>query len=203
MAPYHLARGSQPGHETDHVRHVTRMLACSIARVGACRGYARDSSGRIPVPARWLSMAANGHAWCHAARRQLLIAGFFEHQLAQVAFYMAVRAAYLLVKGAGRPADPEAAADCPYTIAEVAALHGRAVVVRDTILHFSDQGDGARLAWRRAVGQPTTFTATPDGRDRKPPQTITDAEMAAVLDALEPWFLRHRDRHLDAKAEER
>lgn len=114
---------------------------------------------------------------------------------------MTVRAAYLLAKGHGRSPDPIAAADRPYTIEELSALHGRASIIRHTILHFSDQGDGARLGRHYSTGKPATFTATPGGRDRQPAQSVTDDELAAVLDSLEPWFQRHRDRHLDAKGD--
>lgn len=147
---------------------------------------------------RWLGLADNDKNWCQTTHEQLDVPGFFEHQLALVGLRMAVRAAYLLTHGNGkkRPPDPDAAADCPVPLDELAALHTRVTDIRDTILHFLDQGDGARLDRSWSTGKPIMFRATPGAGRGKDAQDIDSDEVRRIVETLRPWFIRHRDRHV-------
>jgi hypothetical protein len=73
--------------------------------------------------------------------------------------------------------------------------------MRNVILHLSDMvedGSHVRVDWRRREGQVIVELMTTDTSRAYATDAITADEMVVLLDALEPWLIRHWHRMAEA-----
>jgi hypothetical protein len=143
----------------------------------------------------WVDQALH---WSHAARRALTKPeGFIDVQLGFVALTVAVTNAVRFLDGLDEHirGDSAGQADCPIPHRELRRIASRLDGFRDEILHLHDKVGGGRHVEVRYAADPPGLTLTSTiGRKSVRLDSISRGEALALLDVLNPWLGRHRDR---------
>ncbi|MEW6225997.1 MAG: hypothetical protein AB1627_15335 [Chloroflexota bacterium] len=122
--------------------------------------------------------------------------GFIETQLGFVAVTVALANAVRLVNGRGDVrSDPVARADCPMSPRALTQLCQRLNQFRNEILHLHDKFGGGRHVTLSYTRDGLVLSSTV-GRDEVGHDTFSREEALAILDQLNPWLGRHRERLL-------
>jgi len=135
--------------------------------------------------------------WAIPARRYIEANNFLDLQLGFLALHLCIVRANLLVNGCstkrcGMTIAPDlvAAGDCPLDPNELSRVSQRVERIRDQIMHLPgglEPGRTVNLDARR--GKKTIRIVGKGGKAQ-----MADTEAVALLDALEPWIRRQRER---------
>jgi hypothetical protein len=143
----------------------------------------------------WLDMAVR---WAIPARRLIESHNFLDVQLGYVALHLTVNRASMLVNGytdrvtGMRVApDPIIVGDCPMDPRRLQNFAERTERIRDQIMHLADGLEPGRgIGLNATRGKVSISVVGKGGRQER----MTEREALGMLDAIEPWLRRHRDR---------
>jgi hypothetical protein len=162
-------------------------------------GAAAEAS-RLEVIGRRLAWVDQALHWGNAARRKLTKPeGFIEVQLGVVALTVAVNNAVRFLDGLDEAirGDPAGRADCPIPPRDLRRIAGRLDGFRDEILHLHDKMGGGRHVEVAFKADPPGLSLTSTvGRKSSRLDTLGRDEALTLLDNLQPWLGRHRERLL-------
>lgn len=170
---------------------------------GAARHVGADTVGMqnpsgltaLGVRLAWVDGALR---WGQAAQKLVAAGGFSDVQLGFVALYLCVARADLLLSGyedrftgfAVQP-DETAAGDAPIDAPRLRQLTRRVEMIRDQIVHLHDGLEPGRLVTLSHTPGVVTIAIVGKGGRRV---SMTDREVAGILEALLPWLGHHRER---------